>query len=183
MTKSQEWNLTSNFFALDTFIRVIPNFPKPGIMFRDITPLLHNPPALRTTNDRLAEIAESWNATLVAGIGARGFLFGLPVAERLSLPFVPVRKPGKLPAEHASVNYELEYGSDSVELHCDPPVAEHRVVIVDDLLATGGTAAATTRLIRNLGGFVVGCVFVIELLDLGGRDKLAELPVEALLEY
>lgn len=152
-------------------------------MFRDITPLLHNPAALRSTNDRLAEIAESWDATLVAGIEARGFLFGLPVAERLSLPFVPVRKPGKLPAEHASVIYKLEYGTDSVELHCDPPVANHRVVIVDDLLATGGTAAATAHLVRKLGGLVVGCMFVIELLDLGGRDKLAKQPVKALIEY
>lgn len=152
-------------------------------MFRDITPLLHNPAALRSTNDRLAEIAESWDATLVAGIEARGFLFGLPVAERLSLPFVPVRKPGKLPAEHASVIYKLEYGTDSVELHYDPPVANHRVVIVDDLLATGGTAAATAHLVRKLGGLVVGCVFVIELLDLGGRDKLAKQPVKALIEY
>ena len=183
MTQPQERHITSKCFDLDTFIRVVPNFPKPGIMFRDITPLLHDPTALRSANDRLAEIAESWNATLVAGIEARGFLFGLPVAERLSLPFVPVRKPGKLPAEHASVNYELEYGRDSLELHCDPPVAEHRVVIVDDLLATGGTAAATARLIRNLGGLVVGSMFVIELLDLGGRDKLATQPVEALLKY
>ena len=155
-------------------------------MFRDITPLLHDPTALRSANDRLAEIAESWNATLVAGIEARGFLFGLPVAERLSLPFVPVRKPGKLPAEHASVNYELEYGRDSLELHCDPPVAEHRVVIVDDLLATGGTALAAVKLIQMFKNKnIVGAGFIINLPNLGGEKLLNNMKVKthSLMEF
>ena len=173
----------SNPAHLDAFIRAIPDFPQPGILFRDITPLLHNPAAFREANDRLAETARRWDASLIAGIEARGFLFGVPVAERLDLPFVPVRKPGKLPADRASVFYELEYGQDSLELHRDPSVADHRVVIVDDLLATGGTAAATVRLIQELGGTVAGLAFVIELPDLGGRAAIADHPVETLLRY
>lgn len=168
---------------LRTLIRAIPDFPQPGVLFRDITPLLHEPAAFGTANDRLAEIARGWDATLIAGIEARGFLFGVPVAERLSLPFVPVRKPGKLPADRASVFYELEYGQDSLELHRDPSVADHRVVIVDDLLATGGTAAATVRLVEELGGTVAGLAFVIELQELGGRNALEGHIVDALLQY
>jgi len=169
--------------ALESLIRAIPDFPQPGILFRDITPLLHEPAALSQTNDRLAEIARAWDTTLVAGIEARGFLFGVPVAERLQLPFVPVRKPGKLPADRASAFYELEYGEDSLELHRDPSVAGHRVAIVDDLLATGGTAAAAVRLVEELGGTVAGLAFVIELDELSGRSVLAAHPVEALLSY
>lgn len=173
----------TNAADLDAFIRTIPDFPQPGIMFRDITPLLHEPAAFAAANDRLAEIAGGWDATLIAGIEARGFLFGVPVAERLGLPFVPVRKPGKLPADRASVFYELEYGQDSLELHRDPSVAGHRVVVIDDLLATGGTAAATVRLVRELGGVIAGVAVVIELAGLGGRDALAPHPVTALLKY
>ncbi|MDA0351586.1 MAG: adenine phosphoribosyltransferase [Chloroflexi bacterium] len=168
---------------LAALIRAIPDFPQPGILFRDITPLLHQPAAFRAANDRLAALARAWDATLVAGIEARGFLFGVPVAERLQVPFVPVRKPGKLPAERASVFYELEYGKDSLELHRDPSVAGHRVVIVDDLLATGGTAAATVRLIEELGGSVAGLAFVIELDALAGRAVLTPHPVASLLHY
>ena len=168
---------------LDAHIRTIPDFPQPGIRFRDITPLLHEPEAFALANERLAAIARGWNATLVAGIEARGFLFGVPVAERLRVPFVPVRKPGKLPADRASVFYELEYGQDSLELHRDPSVADHRVVIIDDLLATGGTAAATVRLIEELGGTVAGLAFVIELDALEGRAALEPRPTEALLHY
>ena len=140
---------------LRSLIRAIPDFPEPGILFRDITPLLHDPAGLRETNDALAEVARGYGATLVAGIEARGFIFGVPVAERLGLPFVPMRKPGKLPAEHASVAYELEYGSAALELHRDPSVDGHRVAIVDDLLATGGTAEAAVAVGRGprwLGG-------------------------------
>ena len=168
---------------LEPLIRAIPDFPQPGILFRDITPLLHEPAAFARANERLAEVARQWDATLIAGIEARGFLFGVPVAERLRLPFVPVRKPGKLPADRASVFYELEYGEDSLELHRDPSVAGHRVVIVDDLLATGGTAAASIRLIEELGGSIAGLAFVIELDDLGGRAVLEPHAVEALLHY
>lgn len=168
---------------LGSFIRAVPDFPQPGILFRNVTPLLHDPAAFASANDRLAELARGWDATIVAGIEARGFLFGVPVAERLSLPFVPVRKPGKLPADRASVFYELEYGSDSLELHRDPSVADQRVVIIDDLLATGGTAAATIRLVEELGGTVAGLAFVIELDALEGRAALGQHPVEALLHY
>jgi adenine phosphoribosyltransferase len=168
---------------LEPLIRAIPDFPQPGVLFRDITPLLHEPAAFSAANDRLAEIARGWDATLIAGIEARGFLFGVPVTERLELPFVPVRKPGKLPADRASVFYELEYGQDSLELHRYPSVADHRVVIVDDLLATGGTAAATVRLVEELGGTVAGLAFVIELQELAGREALEGHVVDALLQY
>lgn len=168
---------------LRSLIRSIPDFPSPGVLFRDITPLLHDPAALRMTNDALAATARNLGATVVAGIEARGFIFGVPVAERLGAPFVPVRKPGKLPGERASVFYELEYGEGSLELHRDPSIAGQRVLIVDDLLATGGTAAAAVRLIEELGGTVAACAFVIELTALGGRARLASVPVHALLAY
>jgi adenine phosphoribosyltransferase len=169
--------------GLRGLIREIPDFPEPGILFRDITPLLHEPAAFRAVNDQLAEVARGWGATLVAGIEARGFLFGVPVAERLGAPFVPVRKPGKLPADRASAFYELEYGQDSLELHRDPSVAGHRVVVVDDLLATGGTAEAAVRLVRELGGTVAGLAFAIELTELRGRGRLGGYEVESVVGY
>ncbi len=168
---------------LRTLVRAIPDFPSPGILFRDITPLLHDPDALRATNDALADAGRALGATVVAGVEARGFIFGVPVAERLRVPFVPVRKPGKLPGLRASVFYELEYGQGSLELHRDPSVADQRVLVVDDLLATGGTAQAAARLVEELGGTVAGFAFVIELADLGGRVRLAPHPVTALLQY
>jgi len=164
-------------------IRAVPDFPSPGILFRDITPVLHDIGALRAANDAMADAAARMGATLVAGIEARGFIFGVPVAERLNIPFVPVRKPGKLPAAYASVAYELEYGSGELQVHRDPTVAGHRVVVVDDLLATGGTAAAAVRLVRELGGTPAGFVFLIELAELGGRGRLDELPATALVRY
>ena len=166
-----------------SLIRSIPDFPAPGVLFRDITPLLHDPQGLRAANDALAEAARAYSATLVAGIEARGFIFGVPVAERLELPFVPMRKPGKLPAALASVSYELEYGRGALELHRDPSIDGHRVVIVDDLIATGGTAEAAARLVMSLGGTVAGFAFVIELGDLDGRARLAEYDVTALITY
>jgi adenine phosphoribosyltransferase len=168
---------------LRSLVRSIPDFPSPGVLFRDITPLLHDPAALHATNDALADIARDLGAGVVAGVEARGFIFGVPVAERIGAPFVPVRKPGKLPGERASVFYELEYGRGSLELHRDPSVEGQRVLIVDDLLATGGTAAAAARLIEELGGTVAGCAFVIELTALGGRAQLARIPVHSLLSY
>ena len=164
-------------------IRPIPDFPAPGVLFRDITPLLHDPGALRAVNDALAATARGYGATLVAGIEARGFIFAVPVAERLDLPFVPMRKPGKLPAAFASVSYELEYGQGALELHRDPSVDGHRVAIVDDLVATGGTAEAAARLIASLGGTVAGYAFVIELSDLRGRERLRDYPVSSLIRY
>jgi adenine phosphoribosyltransferase len=162
-------------------VRDVPDFPAPGVLFRDITPLLHDIEALRAVNDALAEAGRALGATLVAGIEARGFIFGVPVAERLGVPFVPMRKPGKLPATYASVAYSLEYGSAELQLHRDPSVAGHRVLIVDDVLATGGTAAAAVRLVRELGGEVAGCVFVIGLA-LDGQARL-DVPVVTLLDY
>lgn len=164
-------------------IRAVPDFPAPGILFRDITPLLHDPATLRAANDALAEAARGMGATLIAGVEARGFIFGVPVAERLGLPFVPMRKPGKLPAAFASVAYELEYGAASLELHRDPSVEGRRVVVVDDLLATGGTAVAAAKLVRELGGEPAGYVFLIELAELHGREHLTDAPVFALVDY
>ena len=168
---------------LRALIRDIPDFPEPGILYRDITPLLHDAEALRLVNDELAAKAREFGATVVAGIEARGFIFGVPVAERLGVPFVPVRKPGKLPADAASVSYALEYGEDSLEMHRDPGVDGHQVAIIDDLLATGGTAAASAELIESCGGTVAGAAFVIELGDLGGRAALEGYRVAALTTY
>jgi adenine phosphoribosyltransferase len=168
---------------LRSLIRDIPDFPEPGVLFRDITPLLHDAGALQLTNDALADLARDFGATVIAGIEARGFIFGVPVAERLRVPFVPVRKPGKLPAEAASVSYALEYGEDSLEMHRDPGVSGERVAIIDDLLATGGTAAACAQLIESCGGVVAGAAFVMELSALHGRTALDGYPVAALTSY
>ncbi len=166
-----------------SLIRGVPDFPLPGILFRDITPLLHDPAALRSANDALAEAARALRPTLVAGIEARGFIFGVPVAERLGLPFVPVRKPGKLPSEAETVAYSLEYGEAALQLHREPSIAGERVLIVDDLLATGGTAEAAAHLVTTLGGTVAGFAFLIELDALGGRERLGDAPVIALLRF
>ncbi len=167
---------------LRDLIRAVDGFPRPGIVFRDITPLLHDATAYRDVTSRLADVARSWDATVVSGIEARGFLFGGPVAQLLELPFVPIRKPGKLPAAHVTVSYALEYGTDSLQLHADPPLGGHRVVLIDDLLATGGTARAAGRLVREVGGELAGYAFLIELDELGGRAELTE-PVHSLLHY
>jgi adenine phosphoribosyltransferase len=164
-------------------IRDVPDFPQAGVLFRDITPLLHDAAALRSVNDALAERARALQPTVVAGIEARGFIFGVPVAERLRLPFVPVRKPGKLPADSASVAYALEYGEGSLHLHRDPSVAGQRVLIVDDVLATGGTAEAAGRLVEALDGTIAGFVFCIELEALRGRERLGTHPIVALLRF
>jgi adenine phosphoribosyltransferase len=166
-----------------TLIREVPDFPQPGVLFRDITPLLHDAQALRSVNDALAERAGALQPDVVAGIEARGFIFGVPVAERLSLPFVPMRKPGKLPAAYESVAYTLEYGEASLHVHRDPSIAGRRVVIIDDLLATGGTAEAAGRLVEALGGAVAGYAFCIELPALGGRAKLGQHEVIALIQF
>ena len=163
-------------------IRDVPDFPSPGVLFRDITPLLFDSAALRAANDALAEAGRALRATAVAGIEARGFLFGVPVAERLKVPFVPLRKPGKLPGELATVAYGLEYGTGILELRRDPSVAGARVLVVDDVLATGGTAQAAVQLLRGLGAEVCGCAFLIGLSALGGRANL-DVPVVTLVEY
>ena len=164
-------------------VRDVPDFPKPGILFRDLTPLMGDGAAMRAAVDLLAETAVHHRPELVVAIESRGFIFGAPVAASLGVGFVPVRKPGKLPHKTRRRSYDLEYGTDALEMHADAVVEGARVVIVDDLLATGGTAAATVELVREIGGQVVGALFVVELTLLRGRDRLAGVPVDALLTY
>jgi adenine phosphoribosyltransferase len=168
-------------------VRDIPDFPRPGILFRDITTVLRDPDAWRTTVDRMCQLSGGWGADVVVGIESRGFILGAAMAYQLGVGFVPVRKPGKLPAAVHSVDYELEYGIDSLEIHQDALEPGHRVLIVDDLLATGGTAAATVRLVHACGGTVSGVALLVELSDLAGREVLAavapEARVAALLSY
>ncbi|NES72976.1 MAG: adenine phosphoribosyltransferase [Okeania sp. SIO2D1] len=168
---------------LKNLIREIPNFPKPGILFRDITTLLSDPEGLRYTIDILAEKCTEFKPNYIVGMESRGFIFGTPLAYKLNVGFVPVRKPGKLPAAVYSVTYDLEYGQDTLEIHKDAMVSGSRVLVIDDLLATGGTAAATAQLIEKANCELVGFGFVIELKDLGGRQKLSEVPIVSLIEY
>jgi len=152
--------------------RTVPDFPRPGVSFRDLTPLLAHPDALRETIDCLAAPFRSEGITKVAGIEARGFVFGAPVAVALGAGFVPLRKPGKLPWSKESESYALEYGTDALEIHADGAVRTDRVLLIDDVLATGGTARAAIALVRRLGAVVVAAGFVLELEALGGRKKL-----------
>lgn len=168
---------------LKAVIRSVPDFPKPGIVFRDITTLLADPQATRDAADAIAERYAGGGIAVVAGIEARGFIFGPLVADRLGVAFAPVRKPGKLPYETISETYELEYGTDEIEIHTDAVAKGQKVLIVDDLLATGGTMAACCRLVEKLGGIVAGCAFVIELSFLDGRRKLGGRDVFALVDY
>lgn len=170
---------------LKALIRDIPNFPKPGIIFRDITTLLSHAEGLRYTIDTLSQKCQDLGLTpdYVVGMESRGFLFGVPLAYQLQAGFVPVRKPGKLPAAVHQVEYELEYGTDRLEIHQDALKNHHRVLIVDDLIATGGTAAATADLLATIGCEVLGFAFIIELKDLQGRQKLPDLPIITLVEY
>ncbi len=168
---------------LKSYIRDIPDFPKPGILFRDITPLLQSPEAFSDVIERFSQHYQGGKIDVVLAIEARGFLFGAPLAQRLAKPLVPVRKQGKLPFETHSVSYSLEYGTDAVEIHKDGVVAGHRVLIVDDLLATGGTMAAACRLVEKSGGQVEGLALVIELVELGGRGQLPGYDILALVQY
>ena len=163
-------------------IRDVPDFPSPGILFKDITPVLSDAALYRRVLDWFGEAAKGAGADVVVGIESRGFLFGTPLVDRLDVGFVPVRKPGKLPWETISVDYTLEYGEGRLEVHTDVIKPGTRVVVVDDLLATGGTARATVDLVRRLGGEVTACVFLVELGFLGGREHL-DCPVEALVRY
>ncbi|MGH7488484.1 MAG: adenine phosphoribosyltransferase, partial [bacterium] len=158
---------------LASYIREIPDFPQPGVLFRDITPLLLDPDAYRYAVDELARRIEPHAPDAIVGIESRGFLVGAPVAYTLGLPFVPVRKAGKLPAERMSVEFALEYGEGQLDIHADALQAGQRVVIVDDLLATGGTAAAAKELVERLGASVAAAAFVVELAELDGRRRLA----------
>lgn len=161
-------------------IRTIPDYPKPGIMFRDVTTLLGDSLGLRKTVDELVQPFAGNRIDKVAGIEARGFIIGGAVAHQLSVGFVPVRKKGKLPWQTIGQDYELEYGTDRVEIHTDAIAKGEKVLLVDDLIATGGTAEATLKLIERAGGEVVGCAFVIDLPDLGGRARLEKLGYEVL---
>lgn len=168
---------------LKKLIREIPDFPKPGILFYDITTLLKDAAGLKMLADTLAAQYKGNRPDVVAGIEARGFVFGPLLAERLGTGFIPVRKPKKLPAATESETYQLEYGEDTLEIHKDAVQPGQRVLIVDDLLATGGTAAATCRLVEKLGGVVAGVAFVIELTFLNGREKLGGYNVYSVLKY
>jgi adenine phosphoribosyltransferase len=168
---------------LKQFIREVPDFPKPGINFYDITTLLKHPEGLRLTVDALAKTFEGERVDAVLGIEARGFIFAPALAYSLGAGFVPVRKPNKLPADVARVSYDLEYGQDTLEIHRDAVRHGQRVLIADDLLATGGTARAVIDLVENLGGEVAGLAFVIELEFLPGREKLAGYDVRSLIKY
>ena len=168
---------------LRAFIRNIPDFPKPGILFRDITPLLADPHAMREVEWRFVNTWESERVSAVAAVESRGFIFGTLVARGLGIPFIPIRKQGKLPWTRLSENYALEYGEGVLEAHEDAARAGDRVVIVDDLLATGGTAAASARLIERLGARVVGFGFVVELGFLDGRKQLGDRPIVSLVRY
>lgn len=168
---------------LKQYIRTIPDYPEPGILFRDITPLLQDAASLRFTIDTLADRYRDWHIDQVVGIESRGFIFGTPLAYRLGTGFVPVRKQGKLPARVISVKYDLEYGSNVLEIHTDGVAPGQRVLVVDDLLATGGTTAGTVKLVEELGAEVVSLAFLIELSDLHGRSRLPGHDVFALLSY
>jgi adenine phosphoribosyltransferase len=164
-------------------IRDVPDFPKPGIVFKDITPVLEHPDAFRQACELLAEDARSKGAEAVVGIESRGFIFGVPVALSLDVPFVMARKLGKLPYDRISEEYALEYGTNTVEMHVDAVKPGQKAYIVDDLLATGGTAAAAVRLVERLGGEVVGFGCLIELSFLEGRQNLLGYPITALMEF
>jgi adenine phosphoribosyltransferase len=168
---------------LRKLIRDVPDFPVPGILFRDITPLLGNGRGFGAVLSALEAEARKHEPAAIVGIESRGFLFGGPLADRLRLPFVPVRKPGKLPAARMSVEYSLEYGENRLDIHEDALEPGTRAYVVDDLLATGGTALATAKLVELIGGQVAGFGFVIELEALGGRAKLANYPVSSLVCY
>ncbi len=168
---------------LREFIRDIPDFPKPGIMFRDITPLLASPDAFTESTRRIAEFFRDANVDVIVAAEARGFIFAAPLVAELNAGFVPIRKPGKLPFEKHSFNYELEYGTDTLEMHVDGIGEGQNVLIVDDLLATGGTIEACCKLVEKNGANVVGCAFLIELNGLGGRERIAPREIFRLIDY
>ena len=168
---------------LASLIRNVPDFPKPGIQFKDITTLLKDAAAFRHVIDGWKERYVDKHVSAIVGVDARGFIFGGALAYAMGLPFIPVRKKGKLPAQTLAEDFELEYGTDTVEIHVDALEAGDRVVLVDDLLATGGTMAAIASLVQELGAEIVEVAFVIELTTLHGRDKLAGLPVHSLIAF
>ena len=168
---------------LDNYVKAIPDFPKPGILFRDVTGILESPDGFQLSLDKAVGVLADVEFDLVAAPESRGFIFGAALADRFRTAFVPIRKPGKLPRETISESYDLEYGTATLHMHTDAVKRGQRVVIVDDLLATGGTARAAVDLVREVGGEVVAAAFAIELSDLGGREKLGGCPVIAAMTY
>lgn len=168
---------------LKELIRDIPDFPKAGVIYKDITPLLLNPEALNSVTDQFIELLNNQKIDKVVGIESRGFFFATLLAQKLNAGFIPVRKPGKLPAEKHSQTYDLEYGKDTLEIHLDAIEPGDRVLLHDDVLATGGTAEATCKLIEKCGGEIVACNFLIELEFLNGADKLKKYQVQSLIRY
>jgi adenine phosphoribosyltransferase len=175
--------MTSKGIDLQQYIRDIPDWPKEGILFRDITPLLADPEAFAAAVDVLSAGFAETNVEYVVAVEARGFIFGSAIAEKLGAGFVPIRKKGKLPWQTESVTYDLEYGTDTLEVHRDAVKSGAKVLMVDDLLATGGTMAAACELVEKIGGQVTGIVFLIELADLGGRQKIAGYEVTSIISY
>ncbi|HOP08251.1 MAG TPA: adenine phosphoribosyltransferase [candidate division Zixibacteria bacterium] len=165
------------------YIRSVPDFPKPGVLFYDITTLMKNPEGFRLALDELTSVVKAWEPSLILGIESRGFIFGAPLADRLHAGLVIARKPGKLPSRTVSSEYDLEYGKDSLEIHEDAIKPGDRVVIVDDLIATGGTLQAASHLVEELGGEVAGIAAVIDLSFLPWREKLSRYPVKYLVSY
>ena len=166
------------------YVQDIPDFPKPGILFRDISPMLRDPLGWAEVMDRLGVLCDLLKPDLIVGVEARGFIVGMGLATHKKLGFVPVRKPGKLPGKVYGIDYALEYGTDRLEIHADAMRDQPRILVVDDLLATGGTAAATADLVKQAGGQLVGCAFIVELKDLKGRGRLPDdIQVESLIHY
>ena len=168
---------------LKDYIASVQDFPIEGILFRDITPLMANGEAFQDACNRIRDFAQSKGATVIVGPESRGFIFGCPVAKDLGIGFIPVSKPNKLPRETVSIKYDLEYGSNELQMHADSIKKGDKVVIIDDLLATGGTVEATIKLVEKMGGEVVGCSFLIELSDLNGRDLLKNYDVYSVMKY
>ena len=168
---------------VEDYVRTIPDFPEPGIMFRDVTSVLQDPDGLKLAIDEMIKLLDGLDFDIIAGTESRGFIFGVPIAYALGKSFIPVRKKGKLPCETISAEYELEYGTAEIEIHKDSVKQGQKVVLVDDLIATGGTIAASIKLIEQLGGEVVKSIFLIELAGLNGRAKLEGYDVEAVITY
>lgn len=169
--------------VLEACIRDVPDFPKPGILFKDITPVLSDPRTFNMCLDAMAERYDGATLDVIVGIEARGFIFGAALASRMRKAFVPARKPGKLPGAKHRVEYQLEYGTDAIEMHFDAIRPGQQVLVVDDVLATGGTASATCELVQKLGGHVIGASFVIELTFLPGRERMRPIAVSSLVQY
>lgn len=168
---------------LEDYVRSIPDFPEPGIIYRDVTSILQNKDGLKLAVDQMQEFIKDIDFDLIVGPESRGFIFGVPIAYNLNKAFIPVRKKGKLPCETISMDYELEYGKATIEIHKDAILPGQKVVIIDDLIATGGTIEAITKLIEMLGGEVIKIIFLMELKGLKGREKLTGYDVEAVIQY